>query len=84
MNVLNWLIEWFVRNSDLNKNEISESLNENYLLKGWIDSLKFIMFVTDIETKLNIKFSNDEFQKNEFSTILGLSKIIEAKINERL
>jgi len=57
-------------------------MQENYFLKGWIDSLKFIELISDIENEFQISFSNNEFQDRTFSTVEGLIKIIEDKINE--
>ena len=56
-----------------------KKINENYFEKGWIDSLKFIDLITQIEEEFSIRFSNDEFQDRKFSTIEGLAKIIERK-----
>jgi acyl carrier protein len=83
MNLESWLVKWFSENTALVENEIINNLDENYLIKGWIDSLKFISFITDIENEFKISFSNDEFQNRRFATISGLAKIIEGKINER-
>lgn len=79
-----WIIDWFVKNTDLVKDEIMKNGRENYLEKGWIDSFKFISYITDIETKFNIHFSNDQFQDRNFSTIEGIIKIIEEKINDKI
>lgn len=82
MLVKEWLINWFEKNSDLNLDEIVNNVNEDYLAKGWIDSFKFISFITEIESKFKITFSNEEFQNMDFSTIEGLAGIIEAKIEK--
>ncbi|MEW6044789.1 MAG: hypothetical protein AB1608_11055 [Thermoproteota archaeon] len=83
MNLESWIIKWFSENATLEENEIISNLEENYLIKGWIDSLKFISFISDIENEFKISFSNDEFQNRKFATIKGLTKIIEEKINEK-
>lgn len=82
--VKNWIIQWFNKKSDLNRKDIEMNSDTNYFLKGWIDSLKFILLITDIEDKFNIRFSNDEFQKREFATINGLSKIVKEKLHENI
>ena len=46
MNVREWLITWFEKNSDLSKKEIEGKFSDDYLAKGWIDSFKFVSFVT--------------------------------------
>ena len=77
-----WLINWFEKNSLATGINMKNSLKENYFESGWIDSLKFIELITQIEEKFGIRFSNDEFLDRKFSTIEGLTKIIERK-NEK-
>ncbi len=84
MNVKEWLINWFKINSDLTKEEIENNTNDDYLAKGWIDSFKFVSFITEIEEEFKITFSTDEFQNRLFATLEGLDKIIEARIEKEL
>jgi len=84
MNIKEWLIKWFEKNSDLIKEEIVNNVSDDYLAKGWIDSFKFVSFVTEIEEEFKITFSTDEFQNRAFATLEGLSKIIEARIEKEL
>lgn len=79
-----WITDWFEKNTDLEKSQIEKNSNENYLGRGWIDSLKFIAFITDIEEKFDIRFSNEEFQNKEFASVDGISKIIEGKIDAKI
>ena len=81
-NIKKWIIEWFEENCDVENKEIQNSLNDNYFNNGWIDSLKFIVFVEKIESNFNIRFSNEEFQNEDFAIIEGLTKLIHLKINE--
>ena len=78
-----WLIRWFEKNSLSNEINIKDNVNQNYFENGWIDSLKFIDLVTQIEEEFSIRFSNDEFQDRKFSTIEGLARIIEGKNDEK-
>ena len=84
MTVKEWLINWFEKNSDLNLNEILTGVNDDYLAKGWIDSFKFVSFVTAIEDEYKITLSNKEFQNKNFSTLEGLTEIIEDRIEKEL
>lgn len=84
MNIKEWLINWFEKNSDLTKEEIENNVSDDYLAKGWMDSFKFVSFVTEIEEEFKITFSTDEFQNRAFATLEGLSKIIEARIEKEL
>ena len=78
-----WLIRWFEKNSLSNDINVKDSVNQNYFENGWIDSLKFIDLVTQIEEEFSIRFSNDEFQDRKFSTIEGLARIIEGKNDKK-
>ena len=79
MKIIKWLIDWFEKNSDVLRDDIEQNINESYFLRGWIDSLKFINLITDIEEEFKITFSNDEFQNREFATLNGLTDIIKKK-----
>jgi acyl carrier protein len=82
-NIKSWIVNWFIKNSNIEENKIHQSLSSNYLSDGWIDSFRFISFITDIEEHFSITFSNDEFQDRSFATIQGLSEIIGKKIHEK-
>lgn len=84
MYVKTWLIEWFKTNTDISEENIGNDLNVNYFEKGWIDSFKFITFITDIEDNFNIRFSNDQFQDRTFSTIDGVIQLIKEKVNGKI
>ena len=79
MDVENWLFDWFEKNTPAKKHEISKKLAENYFKNGWLDSLKFIELINDVEQEFEILFSNDEFQNRKFATINGLREIITGK-----
>ena len=84
MDIEKWIIDWFEQNTGIEKDEIIKNLEENYLELGWIDSLKFISFITDIEEKFKIRFSNDSFQDRNFSTVKGLSKIVREYVDGKI
>ena len=83
MEIESWIINCLEDNAGIEKDEILKKNEENYLELGWIDSLKFISFITDIEETFKIRFSNDVFQDRDFSTVKGLSKIINGYSNEQ-
>jgi acyl carrier protein len=74
-----WLIDWFVRNAGLSAKEIAARTKENFLQAGWIDSLKFVNFILEIEGAFGIHFSNEDFQDREFVTLDGLVRYISQK-----
>ena len=81
MNAKDWIVEWFSKNSNQEKQIVEQNFHEDYLAKCWIDSLKFIELIADIENHFSIKFSNIDFQDRAFSTVNGLVKAIEDRIN---
>ena len=83
MTVKNWVIDWFVKNSDQEKSIVEQNFQDDYLQNHWIDSLKFIELISDVEEHYDIRFSNTDFQDRSFSTGNGLIKAIEEKINEQ-
>lgn len=58
-----------------------KNYNLNYLESGIIDSLEMIKFISKVEKKFKIKFSQKDFENREFTNIIGLSKIIQNKKN---
>ena len=81
LDIKNSIVNWFLKNSNVNKEDIEKNFNSNYLEVGWIDSLQFVSFISDIENKFKIRFQNDEFQNKKFASINGLTELIEKKMN---
>ena len=80
MKIQDWLINWFDNNTEFSHNKIKEQIHLSFLLEKWIDSLKFVLLITEIEDNFKIKFSGDEFHSDKFSTIIGLNDIIQSKL----
>ena len=76
------VVQWFVSHTSLTEDEIRKMANESYFEKGWIDSLAFISFVNDMEQQFGIRFSNSEFQGRAFSTVVGVTKVIEERLGK--
>ena len=72
-----WIISWFETHTAAR--EVAQHTQENFLERGWIDSLSFISFITDLENHFKINISYDEFQSPDFSTIDGLAEVVEKK-----
>ena len=64
------LKNWF----KFKKKKIKE--NDDYFEKNIIDSLEVIHFIEYIENKFKIKLSSEDYQKRNFRTINGITKII--------
>lgn len=76
-----WLINWFIDNAGADETKLDNSLDENYFLKGFIDSFQFIELISDIEDEYGIEFDNSQFEDRSFSSISGLAKIISRSSN---
>ncbi|MBN2052829.1 AAC(3) family N-acetyltransferase [Candidatus Woesearchaeota archaeon] len=79
MDVKQWLVEWFGKNSSVQKDKILEGAKNNYLEEGWIDSFKLISLITEIEENFKMAFTDNDFNSPDFSSIEGLAKIISSK-----
>lgn len=80
--IIQELISILEKEFDVDNDVMQGSLDSNYFDKGWIDSFGFILFISNIEEKYCISFSNEDFQNREFATLNGLSLIIVGKLND--
>ena len=76
MNIQNWIINWFEEHTIASKDELTNGLEVDYFERGWIDSMGFIEFLSDVEEQFNIELDNEAFQNSDFSTIAGLARIL--------
>lgn len=72
-----WLLSFFSKNADISAYDNEKLLSCNYIEEGFIDSLRLINLILEIENKFQIKFNNDTFQDRRFVTIAGLAKIVQ-------
>ena len=79
--IKNWIVDYFIKNCDAKEDDVKANLDENYLQAGYIDSFQFIKMVSEIEEKFGVEFDNDWFEDKNFSTVNGLSRIIEEMKN---
>lgn len=57
-----------------------KNYNINYMEEELIDSLEMVKFISLLEKKLKIKFTQKDFEKRDFVNVLGLKKIIDKKL----
>lgn len=74
---LEWVIDWFSKNTDTKKEDILNHLEDNFFSLEYIDSFGFIMLMGAVEDEFDISFDNDRFQDRTFSTIKGFATAIE-------
>lgn len=76
-----WLLEWF-KNKGVSFDSKLDYSNLNYFEVGWIDSLGVIELICAIEEYYGINFTEQHFQDRRFSTVGGLSEIIQGLSNK--
>lgn len=74
-----FVINWFVEHSTLTKEELEENNDINYLEQGWIDSFAFLELLSSCEEQLEIRFSDEDFDNDDFFTIEGFISALERK-----
>ena len=53
----------------------------DFIKEGIIYSIGIIKFILEIEHKFNIEITDSDIESNDFRSILGLTKMIEKKLN---
>ena len=51
-------------------------LDIDYFAAGWLTSMEVVEFITEIEQKFGMQFSDDDMQDSRFVTIAGLTQLI--------
>jgi acyl carrier protein len=70
-----WLCDWFVSRRKF-KGDVAQLSEINYFETGLLTSLEVIEFVSEIEERFGVQFSEQDFQDPRFSTICGVSEVI--------
>lgn len=70
-----WLCDWFVSRRKF-KGEAAQLLDINYFDAGLLTSLEVIEFVSEIEDRFGMQFSEQDFQDPRFVTVAGLAELI--------
>jgi acyl carrier protein len=74
--VREWLTDWFVSRAKIGKQVRESLLNVDYFEAGWLTSMEVVEFVTDIEQRFGMQFSDRDLQDPRFVTIAGLAELI--------
>ena len=70
-----WLCDWFASRRKF-KGDAATLLNINYFDAGLLTSLEVIEFVSQIEDRFGMQFSEQDFQDPRFVTVSGLAELI--------
>jgi len=72
-----WLTDWFLSQSNTRSVSQQSVLREtDYFAAGYLSSMEVVAFVTEIEQKFGIQFSDRDLQDQRFVTIAGLAQLI--------
>jgi acyl carrier protein len=74
--VREWLTDWFVSRAKIGKQVRESLLNVDYFEAGFLTSMEVVEFVTDIEQRFGVQFSDRDLQDPRFVTIAGLAELI--------
>ncbi len=74
--VREWLTDWFVSRAKTGKQVRESLLDVDYFEAGWLTSMEVVEFVTDIEHRFGMQFSDRDLQDPRFVTIAGLAELI--------
>jgi acyl carrier protein len=70
-----WMCAWFVSRRKF-KGDTAQLLATNYFDAGLLTSLEVIEFVSEIEDRFGMQFSEQDFQDPRFVTVAGLAELI--------
>ncbi len=73
--VSSWIVDWFSSRGKLHCGA-REALGIDYLQSGLLTSLEIVEFVSEIENRFGIQFSETEMQDPRFSTIGGIADLV--------
>lgn len=74
--VQEWLTDWFAARAKIGKPACESLLNIDYFEAGWLTSMEVVEFVTEIEQRFSMQFSDRDMQDARFVTIAGLAELI--------
>jgi acyl carrier protein len=79
--VQQWLTDWFVARAKIGKGATAQQSRESllaidYFDAGWLTSMEVVEFVTEIEERFNMQFSDRDLQDPRFVTIAGVAELI--------
>ncbi len=77
--IRDFIIDWFVEHGTLSGEQIKESMDENYLEAGMIDSFGFLGLIGACEENFGITFQDDDFADDAIFTINGMIRLMEEK-----
>ncbi len=79
--VSRWIVDWFASRGKLHCSA-REALGLDYLQSGLLTSLEIVEFVSEIENRFGIQFSETDMQDPRFSTIGGIAELVTMSLGQ--
>jgi len=76
-----WLAHWFVARSKTGGSQVVPP-DVDYFEAGWLTSMEVVEFVTEIEQRFSMQFSDQDLQDPRFVTVGGLTELILSRSTE--
>lgn len=73
--VCQWLCDWFVSRQKI-KGDARQQKHVDYFEAALLTSLEVIEFVSDIEERFGVSFSEEDFHDPRFVTIAGVAELV--------
>lgn len=80
--VQDWLTNWFVARAKIGKSVPETLPDTDYFEAGWLTSMEVVEFVTEIEQRFGMQFTDRDLQDPRFVTIAGLTELILERVTE--
>lgn len=80
--VQDWLTNWFVARAKIGKSAPENLPDTDYFEAGWLTSMEVVEFVTEIEQRFGMQFTDRDLQDPRFVTIAGLTELIQERVTE--
>jgi acyl carrier protein len=71
-----FLKDWFVSRGKIALPAAGSFLAMDYFEAGWLTSMEVVEFVTEIEQRFELQFSDRDLQDPRFVTVAGLTELI--------
>jgi acyl carrier protein len=74
--VQTWLKDWFASRAKIGMQVSQSPLDIDYFEAGWLTSMEVVEFITEIEQRFGMQFSDEDMQDPRFVSIAGLTELI--------
>ncbi len=81
--ITDYLVKKLTKIRKINKNDLMDIDNFNFISSGHVDSFELIKFNLEIEKKFKISIKPKDTMRKNFGTIKGLTSLINKKLSNK-